>query len=244
MFNPLNWEGHRKMSGSSKIIKRAYYNPIISRLFHTSVYCLNRELSQNDCILDLGCGADSPVKFSKVKYSVGVEGFQPSLEQSKSKLIHDDYLNGDLRFLNFKERSFDVVILIEVLEHLSEKDGNLLLQKAEVWARRKVIMSTPNGYLPQSDIDGNVYFKHLSGWGIAQMKLRGYLAYGMAGLKSLRKENNYVDQHDTGVLSTVRFRPKLFWLIISELSQIITYYLPELAFEVFYVKRFGVDDKW
>ena len=206
-------------------------------MFHTSVYCLKKELADTDSVLDIGCGSDSPIKYSNTTYRVGVEGFRPSIESSKKKHLHNDYILGDLRHLNFKPGSFDTVIMVEVLEHLTEEEGAKLLEKAEIWARRKIVVSTPNGYLPQSDINGNLYFKHLSGWSITQMKLRGYIASGMAGLKSLRKENDYANQLDTGILSTIKFRPKLLWLIISELSQIFTFYIPELAFEVFYVKQ-------
>ncbi len=208
-------------------------------MFHTSVYCLKKELAASDSVLDIGCGSDSPIKYSNTTYRVGVEGFRPSIEKSKKKHLHTDYILGDLRHLNFKPGSFDTVIMVEVLEHLTEEEGAKLLEKAEIWARRKIVVSTPNGYLPQSNINGNLYFKHLSGWSITQMKLRGYIASGMAGLKSLRKENDYANQLDTGILSTIKFRPKLLWLIISELSQIFTFYIPELAFEVFYVKQLG-----
>ncbi len=206
-------------------------------MFHTSVYSLRKELAGCNSVLDVGCGSDSPIQYSNVGYGIGVEGFRPSIRTSKNKQLHTGYIFGDVRHLNFKPGSFDVVIMVEVLEHLSEEEGALLLEKAEIWARRKVVVSTPNGYLPQSDIEGNLYFRHLSGWSVAQMKLRGYVAHGMAGLKSLRKENDYADQHDTGILSTIKFRPKLFWLVLSELSQLITYYVPELAFECFYVKK-------
>jgi 2-polyprenyl-3-methyl-5-hydroxy-6-metoxy-1,4-benzoquinol methylase len=222
---------------STEIIEKLYHNSFISRVFHTSVYCLTEELAGGGSVLDIGCGSNSPIQYSNISYSIGVDGFRPSVQASKNNCLHSEYVFCDLRQLNFKSKSFDVVIMIEVLEHLTEEEGAKLLEKAEIWARRKVVVSTPNGYLPQSDINGNLYFKHLSGWSIEQMKLRGYIANGMAGLKSLRKENDYAEQHDTGILSTIKFRPKLFWLIISELSQLITYYIPELAFEVFYVKK-------
>ncbi|MCJ7787035.1 hypothetical protein MUP06_02395 [Patescibacteria group bacterium] len=71
------------------------------------------------------------------------------------------------------------------------------------------------------------------------MKILGYRAHGVAGWKFLRRENISEKVNQEGdIFSTIRFRPKSFWLIVSELTQAITYYFPKLAFEVFYVKKF------
>ena len=214
-----------------------YQNRFISRLFHTSVYCLQQELNGCNFVLDLGYGSDSPIKYCNVYQSVGVDAFPSSVKASKDKRIHSQYVLSEITNLNFRPASFDAVILIEVLEHLPKKKGDLLLEKAETWARKKVIVSSPNGYFPVPDVNGNPYFRHISGWDVEKMKGRGYKAHGMAGLKILRKENVSEKMEDeNAILSTIRFRPKLFWLIVSELAQIITYHFPEVAFEVFYVK--------
>jgi len=79
----------------------------------------------------------------------------------------------------------------------------------------------------------------LSGWTIGELKNRGYKAYGMAGLKHLRRENPRVKLGDGKemLLSTIRFKPRILWLFISEITQLITYHFPILAFEVFCVKN-------
>lgn len=220
-----------------EIIKRLYHQPLISRIFHTLVYCLKRELKDCNSVLDLGCGPDSPIKYCNMQYSVGVDIFKPYLKESKKKKIHSKYILRDLTKLDFQTKSFDAIILIDVLEHLKKDQGRKLLEKAEKWARKKVIVSTPNGYLPQKSIDRNLLQTHRSGWGIEGMKNLGYKAYGMAGWKFLRGENISKNINQKGkIFATIRLRPKEFWLIISELTQSIIYYLPEFAFEIFYVK--------
>ena len=221
----------------NKIINSLYYNRFISHLFHTSVYCLKHELDDCDSVLDLGCGSDSPIKYCHIYQSIGADGFPSSVRDSKNKGIHNQYVLSDLRNTNFRSASFDTVILIEVIEHLSKKEGELLLEKAETWARKKVVVSSPNGYFPQPDINGNPYFRHISGWEIRKMVARGYKAHGLAGLKFLRKESTLEQRATDDLFSTIKFRPKIFWLIVAELTQVITYYFPKLAFEVFYVKR-------
>lgn len=222
---------------NTNIIDRLYHDRFASRLFHTSIYCLKRELENCNSVLDLGCGSDSPIKYCNVHHSIGVDAFETSIKASKEKRIHSEYVHSDIRKINFQPSSFDAVILIEVLEHLPKKEGELMLKKAETWARKKVIVTSPNGYFPQPDVNGNLYFRHLSGWDVEKMRSLGYGAYGMAGLKYLRKENTSSNEVDITIFSTMKFRPKPFWLIISELTQLLTYSFPELAFEVFYVKK-------
>jgi len=225
-----------------KWIDVLYHNPIVSRVFHTSVYCLKRELTGCRTVLDLGCGPDSPIRHCAVPYSVGVDAFQPYLDASREKKIHSGYILADITSLEFPLQSFDAVMMVEVLEHMPTEEGRMLLDKVERWASKKVIVSCPNGYLPQHSIDGNPFQEHRSGWTVDEMNRRGYRAWGMAGWKFLRKENETQTVGDTNAIyATVRFRPKLFWLIVSELTQAITYFSPKLAFEVFYVKEIGMD---
>jgi 2-polyprenyl-3-methyl-5-hydroxy-6-metoxy-1,4-benzoquinol methylase len=158
---------------ATEVILKLYNNKFTSHLFHTSVYSLKRELKDCNSVLDLGCGPDSPSKNCNARYSVGVDVFGPYVKASKDKRIHDEYIISDIRHLNFKPNSFDAVFLIEVLEHLTKKDGEMLLQKAETWARKKVIFSSPNGYFPQFDINGNPFSRHLSGWEVKEIRGRG-----------------------------------------------------------------------
>jgi len=220
-----------------KIIKRLYHNQVIGQIFHTLVYCLKRELKDCHLVLDLGCGSDSPIKYCQAKYSVGVDAYKPYLEEIKRKKIHDEYILGDITKVNFKPKSFDAVILIDVLEHLEKEQGRKLLEKAEKWTRKKIIVSTPNGYLPQKSIDRNSLQTHRSGWRIEELEKLGYKTYGMAGWKFLRGENISKRVNQEGdIFTTIKFYPKSFWLIVSELTQLVIYYFPKLAFEVFYVK--------
>ena len=220
------------------LIKKFYHNPFLSRFFHTLVYCLQKELKNYKSVLDLGCGSDSPIKYCRVRYSVGMDVFKPYLNESKRKKIHNKYILGDITKIEFEPESFDAVIMIEVLEHLGKKQGREILKKAEKWARKKVIVSTPNGYLPEKSIDGNPFQAHRSGWTVEEMQKLGYKARGMAGWEFLRRGNvSEKAGQEEGLLSTIKFYPKIFWLIVSELTQAMTYYFPKLAFEVFYVKN-------
>ncbi|MBU3957248.1 class I SAM-dependent methyltransferase [Patescibacteria group bacterium] len=220
------------------LIKKLYYNELISHLFHTLLYCLKQELKECQSVLDLGCGPDSPVKYCNLEYSVGVDAFKLYIQESKKKKIHNKYLLKDITKTDFKPKSFDAVIMIDVLEHLEKKQGEKLLEKAEKWAKKKVIVSAPVGFLPQASIDDNPFQSHRSGWAVEEMEKLGYKAHGMAGWKFLRRGSTLEEGYQEGdIFATIRFSPKIFWLIISELTQAIIYYFPKLAFEAFYVKN-------
>lgn len=219
------------------IIHILYHNPILSRLFPTVVHCLRKELDNCRTVLDLGCGPDSPLQYCRnVSFSIGVEAFQPYITKSNAKNIHHKYLYGKVEDLSFPKNSFDAVIMIELLEHLPVEAGILLLEKAEKWAAEKVIVTTPNGFLPQNILDGNELQRHLSGWTTDDFKTIGFTVHGLSGLKILRQESREETMGDN-VLGSIRFFPKFLWMAIATLSQMVVYRLPELAFELFSVKK-------
>lgn len=217
------------------IVNKIYYSRFFSSIFPTTVYCLKSELRDCESVLDLGCGPSSPLQYSgNIKYSVGVEAFGPYIEESKERNIHNKYIEKKIEEVDFPEKSFDAVILLEVLEHLPEDIGYAMLQKAEKWAKKKVVVSTPNGFLSQRERDGNPLQKHLSGWDKNTMGKLGFKCRGLAGLKILHAEYPNEDIKDDFTVS-MRFRPRLFWFFAATLTQLMTYHFSRYAFEIFCV---------
>jgi SAM-dependent methyltransferase len=192
---------------------------------HVTEY-LKKELQGCKSVLDLGCGYNSPIQYCKIPFSVGVELFEPYLKESKRKRIHNRYIKADIKKIDFEPKSFDAVIAIEVLEHLEKEEGQKLIANMEKWARKKIIISTPNGYLYQTEVDGNPLQEYKSGWSVEELKNLGFKVRGLNGFKPLR-----------GYAATIKYKPKFLWRIISDLTQKITYYFPKLAFQLFAVKE-------
>jgi SAM-dependent methyltransferase len=219
------------------IINRIYHNRFFGWLFHTTIHCLKRELKDCESVLDLGCGPSSPLQYCKnIKYSVGVEPFDPYFKKTRKRAIHTHYLAKKIEDLNFPERSFDAIILIEVVEHLPKQAGLEIIKKAEKWAKKKVIVSTPNDFLEQPVYDDNVFQKHLSGWSKENMEKLGFYCKGLAGLKLLRQGMRDNIKRDD-FMASIRFKPRFFWFIMATLSQLLAYHIPSLAFELFCVKK-------
>ena len=215
------------------MIKQFFYP-----LFHKLDYCLQKELKNCKTVLDLGCGPSSPLKnCQNIKYSLGIEIFKPYLNISKKQKIHTKYLQKNILDLNFPQNSFDAVILIEVLEHFSKKDGQKILKLADKWARNKIILSTPNFYFPMGEIDQNPYEKHLSGWSIQKLKKKGFKVNGVSGLRFFYQSKNSVKSlTNSHCYENIKFKPKPLFYAINALFQIPNYYFPKFTFGLFAVK--------
>jgi ubiquinone/menaquinone biosynthesis C-methylase UbiE len=194
-------------------------------------YSRELELAIKNCesVLDVGCGKDSPIQFfSKKIYSVGVDIFNPSLDKSKKSKIHNKYVKMDVLNIGkrFEDKSFDCVLASDLIEHLEKKDGLKLIKQMEKIAKKKVIIFTPNGFLKQGEYDKNPWQVHKSGWSAKEMKKMGYKIIGIRGWKKLR-----------GEYASIKYKPELFWKIISEITQIYTKRFPEHAFQILCVKN-------
>jgi len=213
---------NRKMFRSGmKVYSRPFYS--ISRQY---VDYLRKELQDCKTVLDLGYGRSSPLQYFSFTYSVGVELFKPYLQETRKARIFDDYIFADIREIEFKEDSFDAVLALDVLEHLTKEDGYRIIRKMQRWARMKVIIFTPNGFVLQNAYDNNPFQIHISGWTTSEFERMGFRVYGVNGWKMLRKEQ-----------AELKFKPRVFWQVISEATQKIVCFCPEYAFQLLCIKE-------
>jgi len=209
----------------------------LARIFHTLSDTLLKELKDCETVLDLGCGPSSPVQYcSHLRRTVGVEPFLPYYEHALKRGTHSELIQRRIEEVDFAEKSFDAVVIIEVIEHLDDQSAIELLSRAERWAKKKVIVTSPNGFVPQEALDGNELQRHLSGWPLERMKKLGFHSRGLAGLRWLRRDVHSGTMADD-LLASVRFQPKVLWFVVAALSQIVTFHLPLLAFGLFSVKH-------
>lgn len=142
-------------------------------------------------ILDIGSGPCRKLKdrrFSGVDITC-LDIFKPYLSVCKQlgfKVVHGDALN--LKFY-FRPKSFDIVLLIDVLEHFKKSDCNKVLRQVEKIARYQIVIWTPVGWYPQ-DYDcvdepwkeddnlyskhKNIYQQHISAWYPKDLEKKGY----------------------------------------------------------------------
>ena len=146
------------------------------------------QLIPNDTktLLDIGCGKGiigSLVRiYRKPKRIVGIDIFKPYIKFCKKFRIYDEVLEYDLNNLPlpFKSKSFDIVTMIEIIEHLPKQNALKLIYEAERIAKKAVIISTPNirhMSLKQLDYDNNPFQKHLSFFSHKELRKLGYKTY-------------------------------------------------------------------
>lgn len=212
---------------------RLYAKRVYERLFglwmNQHPRALRRATQGCASLLDVGCGEQSPLQTvtRQIAHSVGVDAWQPSLDFSQKLGIHDEYVRCDARELrkHFAPRSFDCVAATDLIEHLEVAQGLQLLEDMEAIARQRVIIFTPNGFLPQEPYDGNEFQRHLSGWTAQTMHELGYQVLGINGWRPLRGER-----------TAIRWQPRAFWEPISLLSQPLVHHRPQWAFQLLCVK--------
>lgn len=187
-------------------------------------------LDGNETLLDVGCGMNSPIQTftHKLKHTVGVDLFPQAIEESKKRNLHNEYHQMDVLDIHtkFGDKSFDCVLACDLLEHLTPGDGKKLLEAMGKVARKKIIIYTPNGFVPQHEYDGNEHQIHLSGWSAQTMQALGYKVLGMSGPKILRGEQ-----------SLIRFRPRQVWGKVAAVTQPFVRNNPSLAYQIFCVKK-------
>ena len=191
---------------------------------------LQAVLAGCETILDVGCGTGSPLRFLNKGHLVGVDGFAPAVERARAVCTHDEYFVGDVRNLDelFPDRRFDACVALDVIEHLPKEDGWRMLESMERLAKRRVVIFTPNGFVPQQSKDGDLQ-EHLSGWTTPEFSGRGFRVFGMCGPKSLRGEYH-----------VIKYKPRPLWALASLLADYAyTRHHPESAAALLAVRNKG-----
>jgi 2-polyprenyl-3-methyl-5-hydroxy-6-metoxy-1,4-benzoquinol methylase len=128
---------------------------------------IQKDVTSNDTVLDLGCGIMSATDGMICKSVLGVDVFEKYLNHIKS-----DYntvrlsMNETDRFM---DKSYDIVLCLDVLEHLDHELSKHILNECVRIARKKVIIFTPSIHKDNSDAENNAwglgkcsYQKHIS----------------------------------------------------------------------------------
>jgi hypothetical protein len=212
------------------MIKKTYI-----KIFPGFAQELKKQIGDCKSLLDVGCGSSSPIQYIRFKgYSLGIDGFAPSIKKSKIKHIHSKYKKMSLQDIHkhIKPKSFECVIALDVIEHFTKKEARELMLKMEKIATKKVIIFTNNGFMHQESYDGNILQIHKSGWSPKEMSSMGYKVVGIHGWKALR-----------GEYSELKFSPKFVWRVISDITQKITRNSPNLAYAILCIKDLQNDKK-
>lgn len=125
-----------------------------------------KETRDAKSILDLGCGTKWywEAFCTEGQTVVGVDAYAP--------FGPHHILDLELESLPFDPESFDVILMLDFIEHLSRHKGEQVMEDAKVITRDKILMVTPliwndnseNVNDPTSNHFGNEYDFHKSLW--------------------------------------------------------------------------------
>lgn len=151
-------------------------------------------------VLDVGCGLSLKSKFIPSQIRVGVDIYDEYFKHIESDVPYVT-LKYDIRKLRdiFGPKSFDLVIALDVIEHLEKEEASDMIRQCEEIARLGVVLETPKGYVPQNlDIQGHgghEWQTHRCGWEPEELEKLGYKVllrdYKMVDVK--RHTNKDVD---------------------------------------------------
>ncbi len=209
--------------------------PYVQYVFWVSV---RKELNKDvKTILDVGCGQGLAARFGirpRKFFTVGAESSLPDLRVAKKNRTHDDFVLCDARSLPFQRKSFDVVLCIEMLEHVDKEEGLRLLTDMEEIAVRKVILSTPVGFLhttpetsPYSPAHSNPYQEHRGGWQADELRALGYKVYC----------NDYLHKIEDFLNNRHRTWSWMLSIIIFSLAGHLLWISPKFGSHLFCVKE-------
>jgi len=134
------------MSVLAKIIERLTASP---RVYNLCQWALEGDyhrvivdtvkISPDDSLLDMGSGTGYFSQFFHCHYC-GIDNNMAYIAAARRAYANErlEFHEGDVRHTNFPDKSFDFVILVNIIHHLSDADLRLALVEARRLARRSV----------------------------------------------------------------------------------------------------------
>lgn len=130
---------------------------------------------ENLSLVNLGAGSPTTAFTSQVaslplSYLIQVEIFLPYAlrlmeevsYQSRNVVIEPIDIRDWVKAR--ADKSIDVALMLDVLEHLNRTDAIALLEELKRIVRKRILIWIPLGYCRQEEYDGNSFQRHLSTW--------------------------------------------------------------------------------
>lgn len=118
---------------------------------------------------------------SEIRHRLDVTLIDPVFSDTPTKGIQLEGLGLRTRagfapkdLILLEDAEFDVVIAFDLIEHLSQSDGYLLLYEMDRIASRMSVVYTPTGFLWQPPSKNNPFNAHISGWHPQQLAKLGW----------------------------------------------------------------------
>lgn len=116
--------------------------------------------------------------------------------------IYDNVYNNDILDIAPKlDIRYDMILLIDVLEHF-EKDDGIKLLKTLLTNNECILVSTPKNPSPQKDAFGNVYETHKSIWSSTELSSLGNIAFvrdDISWISIISSSSDVISNYNEGI---------------------------------------------
>lgn len=140
---------------------------------------LRRLYSGSGSVLDAGTGIMNSLRGVPVPVRIGLDAHRPYLENRvDSGAVPINAAASELERL-FVPNAVDLVTAMDVIEHFDRDAAIEFLRQAEQIAARRVVLFTPRGHFPQTELDifglgGEELQRHRSEWEPTDLLQLGY----------------------------------------------------------------------
>lgn len=182
-------------------------------------------------ILDAGYGKHSHISKIVEHYkftTTGLDIFEPNVRETKKSGIYQDVIVGDIRRLPFKDKEFDLVVCIEVIEHAEKEDGEKMLAELERVCKWLVLVTTPIGISVHHAYGGNPFEEHRYIWSLQELSTKGFRMRGK-GIKGITAGDKW------WLSLPMLIRPFQYAIYIG--GTLFSYFIPAIAESVVAWKR-------
>lgn len=223
-------------------MKHIDFSQVLKQIPFTYMWMLKKIAGNPKTVIDLGCGDGSIMKIvgDKSWEITGIDIYTKSIQEAKKTGMYKTLVKGNLASVAMQlvkeKKKYDLVFCSQVIEHITRKDGEKILDLSEKLAKQRIFFGTPNGFMHQPEIfiKGNPHQHHKSGWEISDFEKRGYKVYGV-GLKQLWSED--------GVARTNNKVVEFFITLVAFLFNPLVYYFPSTAAGILAIKDKGYEKK-
>ncbi|MFX1519246.1 MAG: class I SAM-dependent methyltransferase [Promethearchaeota archaeon] len=149
---------------------------------------------ENMRILDIGCGYGNlarlilSYRYDSFKKNppaiIGVDIDLKKLTYLRNYSNYQELILADGRCLPFRNKTYNIVLAIELIEHVSKEDGYTIIKELERVTTNKIIVTTPNGFEP--------CLGHKSAWSYSELGKLGFNVYGIGSKLNHKIKNEKI----------------------------------------------------
>jgi hypothetical protein len=210
----------------------------LEAIVENEIWAVSLKASRKITVLDLGAGSAPYWRAKRLSQALVDKVVGLTLLDASSEFDNEELEGIILKRKNglvpkdleqIDENEFDLVLALDLIEHLPKHEGYALLYHLDRIAKFSSVISTPTGFAWQPPANNNRYNAHISEWRVKELKKLGWKARnrGQIGFKLFY-----------GPYGVQKYKG-LNWLILEflALGKIITYPFPRLSFSQIAIKR-------